>query len=518
MKFFFAKTDSLYKIFKTLEKIPTGRAVEIFIDPEHAVFENEWRGKQIKDLIDTKKLDTRFTTKNKANREYFQKIWLKTNHIQQRNIEKLGNYFYLFFFNIKNFHLHAYESKKYLFAIIFLLEALFIGIVLRVVISLIIPSANLKIHPTEETNTMIYNFRYYPHTNSGFLQESRYLSIPYYTGTLTYKYDLTISTANIRHITNPSQGQIKLYNKSEKSYSFLGWTRFITDGGVVFRSIGEFAIGTGSEDNRAEVIITVQAEEKDEQGNIIGVRGNIAKNTQLLIRNLNESYYLKELWAEAIQDFQGWRSESVGRVTDTDIETLSEKLTTQVYKEKMNIIAQNFQVPEAILLPFDAITTTTFHRTETEQLSWDDSPTIKGSAYVSYDYKYIYRSDILNAFTTYIKERPSDKIEVLSIDKNSIKFVQSSNSFEATNLSAGNGTFIIPTQIDSIQGYDFDQDTNNILSDIKNTIAGKSIDESRKYILSSFPEIWSINISISPFWSRNIPSIKSRIKISTNNQ
>jgi hypothetical protein len=42
MKFFFAKTDSLYKIFKSLEKIPSHRSVEIFIDPEHALFDNEW--------------------------------------------------------------------------------------------------------------------------------------------------------------------------------------------------------------------------------------------------------------------------------------------------------------------------------------------------------------------------------------------------------------------------------------------------------------------------------------------
>jgi hypothetical protein len=41
MKFFFAKTDSLYKIFKSLEKIPPHRKVEIFIDPEHALFDNE---------------------------------------------------------------------------------------------------------------------------------------------------------------------------------------------------------------------------------------------------------------------------------------------------------------------------------------------------------------------------------------------------------------------------------------------------------------------------------------------
>ena len=74
MKFFFAKTDSLYKIFKSLEKIPSHRNVEIFIDPEHPLFDNEWRGQQIKDIIERNKIDATFTTKNRKNRDYLNSI------------------------------------------------------------------------------------------------------------------------------------------------------------------------------------------------------------------------------------------------------------------------------------------------------------------------------------------------------------------------------------------------------------------------------------------------------------
>jgi len=115
MKFFFSKTDSLYKIFKTLEKIPTEKKVEIFIDPEHALFDNERRGKQLKEIIDQKKLDAQFTTKTTRNREFFSSVGLQTNHIEQRQIKKIANMFFLFFFNIKRFHLHTYETKKYIF-------------------------------------------------------------------------------------------------------------------------------------------------------------------------------------------------------------------------------------------------------------------------------------------------------------------------------------------------------------------------------------------------------------------
>ena len=74
MKFFFAKTDSLYKIFKALEKIPSHREVEIFIDPEHSLFDNERRGQQIKDIIEKNKINATFITKSKKNREYLTSI------------------------------------------------------------------------------------------------------------------------------------------------------------------------------------------------------------------------------------------------------------------------------------------------------------------------------------------------------------------------------------------------------------------------------------------------------------
>ena len=88
MKFFFAKTDSLYKIFKSLERIPSHRSVEVFVDPEHALFDNEWRWQQIKDIIDKNKIDATFVTKNKNNRDYLNSVWLKVNLIKEKRIQR----------------------------------------------------------------------------------------------------------------------------------------------------------------------------------------------------------------------------------------------------------------------------------------------------------------------------------------------------------------------------------------------------------------------------------------------
>ncbi|MDR2416060.1 MAG: hypothetical protein LBD75_05670, partial [Candidatus Peribacteria bacterium] len=447
MKFFFAKTDSLYKIFKTLEKIPTGRKVEIFIDPEHALFDNQWRGKQIKEILENKHIDAVFTTKQAKSRTFFQSVGLAVNHVQQRNIEKVASIFYLFFFNIKKFHLHTYESKRYVFVLIFFFETLLIGLILWLIISLILPSAKITLKSAEDSEVLIYNFRYYPAQETGFLQTSRYLNIPYYTGSIDYKYDLIISTANIKHITNPSKGYIKIYNSKPQSYSLVATTRFITADGLVFRARDDFTIATGSQKYPSETVISVQADEKDEQNQIIGIRGNIPMHTQMRIKNLNESYYLKELWAESIESFQGGTTQSIGSVTDKDIAILTGKLIEQVYKQKMNIVNQYFSIPDGILLPFESITTTSFNEILVEQKEGVDTPTVKGTAYITYTFHYIYRKDLLKAFTTYLNERPSEKIQILSIDKSSIKFIKDSSSFEEGEIKKNGNTFIIPTQI-----------------------------------------------------------------------
>ena len=89
MKFFFSKTDNLYKIFKTIEKIPASRKVEIFIDPEHTLFENEWWGKQINETLSKKHIEATFVTKNKKNKEYYETVGLKVDFQGEQIVKKI---------------------------------------------------------------------------------------------------------------------------------------------------------------------------------------------------------------------------------------------------------------------------------------------------------------------------------------------------------------------------------------------------------------------------------------------
>jgi hypothetical protein len=124
MKFFFAKTDSLYKIFKTLEKIPPQKAVQMFIDPEHPFFENQWWGNQMVEIIQKRKLNITFSAEKESNRKYFEQLGLNVHYEDEKPIIKFLKTLSLFFFDIKKFHLHAYNRQKYLFYMVFFFELL----------------------------------------------------------------------------------------------------------------------------------------------------------------------------------------------------------------------------------------------------------------------------------------------------------------------------------------------------------------------------------------------------------
>ena len=512
MKFFFAKTDSLYKIFKSLEKIPSHRNVEIFIDPEHALFDNERWWQQIKEIIDKNQIYATFITKNKKNRNYFQSVWLNINYIKEKNIEKALNIFYLFFFNIKKFHLHTYESKKYLFVLIFFFEILLILWILRFIISLIVPSANIIVQPSENSETIVYNVRYYPYNDPSAAVETRFLYVPFYPWQIDYKHELTISTANSKYITNPSSGKIKIYNKREQEYNLVWGTQFITSDWLIFRAIKDFTLPAGTQRIPSETIINVTADEYDENWDLIWVRWNINFKTQLLIKNLDESSLAKDIRAESIENFAWWQSESIWTVTQKDIDQLKQKLTEQVYDKKMQIVSSNFPITWWFILPFDSITTTNFNDIQIQQSSWDDSATIKWSAFVTYNYLYVMREDLYQVFMTYVNERQSENNLVIKINPDTLQFLKDSNTTSSSEIKKNWKVYSIATQIDVIQNYDFENDPKQILQEIKNKIPWMSTNDARNYILSTYDEIWSVKISV-PLRYDSIPVIKSRIKI-----
>jgi len=504
MKIYFLKEHSLYKIFKTLEKVPVGKTVQIFFDPEHSFFENEWWWTQIQDLLKKRDIKATFVAKTERHKKFFEKIGLDVIYQEENKVLKALRFVYMFFFNIKKFHLYVYTKKNFVFYLVFAFEAFFILGILYLLYSLILPSVKVEIFPSHQVDNIIYNFRYYPHNDLQYLHDTRYLSIPFYTGFLDYQYDMSISVSHLQHIQHPSAGIIKVYNKTEKEYSFVPNTRLETSDGRMFKTLDWFKLDPGTERTPGEAMIKVEAMEKDANGVYMGVRGNIKKGVQMYIKNLKASFYLKDIYAKAIEDFTGGIYRTEWEINNSDIAILSGKLYDYIQKQKKNIVSQNFNLEGAILLPFGELMHSEVKNIKIHNKAGEKIPQVQWTVVARLHFMYIKLDDLLKVVHQYLKQRPSEKVQLITIDTNTLSFFD--------NLKFHDGVYIVPTKIDAIEWYDFHHDVNGILEDIKTRILGKQEVEARKIILG-YPEVSTVHLKIKPLWYSEIPKLRSRIRV-----
>lgn len=104
----------------------------------------------------------------------------------------------------------------------------------------------------------------------------------------------------------------------------------------------------------------------------------------------------------------------------------------------------------------------------------------------------------------YVKQRPSDKVSLNTIDKSSLTFFNDVKQID--------NVYSIPTEINLIQGYNFDKDINGVAGSIKSRIAGMD-KEAAKDIIISYPEISIVRVVIRPPRYTSLPRLKSRISI-----
>ena len=140
---------------------------------------------------------------------------------------------------------------------------------------------------------------------------------------------------------------------------------------------------------------------------------------------------------------------------------------------------------------------------------WEKKSLINWTITVEIQFIYITWSDLVAAFSEYITQRPSEKSKFISLDQNSLVFYDDDGSRD------DKWVFVVPTRIQVVQWYDFSNDINWILDEIKDHVVWAEVEDARSYILQ-YPEISSVKLKVSPRRYSTIPKLKSRIKIIIN--
>ena len=507
MKLFFFKDDSLYKIFKTIEKLKSAKDVTIYIEPAHDFFHNERRAKQIYDLLEQKNRKPTFIVESEKHKVLLDNVWLKVQLKHKKKIIKLFHALYLFFFNIKKFHFYVYTKKNYVFYLVFSFEIWLVFLLFYLLYSLVLPSTKIVVNPAYNVEDIIYNFRYYPHNDVFYSLDSSQITIPYYTGVVDHTYNLTVSIKDITYFQNPSYGTVKMINFGNDPISLIPQTQLITEEWLQYRIKERVNIPGAIWETPWTNYVDVIAQEIDNKYEIMGERGNIPQGTVLYVKNLKQSLYQKEIYAEALYDFAGGQTRTKSTIDDDDLNWLSWNLATYVQTNKLPIIKDQFVDSQTLLLPFDDMV-----MLEQSNIIFDlpdnvsSGTVITGTINSTISYRFIYRSDLLKWMNTYLDQRQSETIDLIDINKSSLTFYTVTNQVD--------DVFIIPTKMGIIQWYNFDYDSNGIKATIKNLIVGKPKEEAKQLLLD-FDQIGTATIKTTPPRYGSISKVKSRIFIET---
>lgn len=507
MRLKFWQQDSLYKIFKTIEKIPTTKNIEIFIDAKNSFYDNIWWWKQLVDLLNSKNLEYVFLYNDLSLKDYFKELWVNSNFQEKDLFTKIVKSIYNVFFSAKKYHGYIVSKWNYISYAIIVWEIIWVVTLLYFFYSLISPSANIFIKPSYSVDEIIYNFRYYPAEKSKFFSDSKYISIPYNSGSFEVKYTLSTAVQNVKYMQNPSRWSAILINTSDKDFSLVANTRFVTDDWILFKSKNWVNLPAANASWASQVEVQLEAMDIDTKWNIIWERWNISKDTKIYIRNLKDSFYLKNVYAIPKDNFAWWETKADWTVQPQDIEFLKARLSKYVYWNKMLLLKNQLSTQEdKIALNFDDIVKVNIVDYDIKASSWDNKPMIEWTINALVNYKFINWADMLSWYNEYINQRVSSNMQLVDIDKSSLLF------FDKTNFD---NIFVVPTKVDIIRGYNFGKDINWIKDEIKSKIIGKTLAESQDIILS-YPEIDVAIVKLSPPWYNIIPSVRSRIKININ--
>lgn len=498
MRIVFKKKDSLYSIFKKLERIPSGRSVEIFVHPENQFFDNIWWWKQIVQLLEDKSIEYVFVCKDSKSKNFFKSLnasfYEEKPNIFVRFLHLIKN----FFFYSKDFHSKLLQKRSGFMYVFVWLEAGVVLFVFYLFYWYISPSATVYLQPSYSIEDITYNFRYVPIEEYESYKEKEYITIPYFQWGWTITIEDTISVQNIDRMQEPASWEINIINESQEDIPLRPNTRFVTNNWKVFRTNDRVRL-LPWEENQVEV----EAERVDENGQVIGDRGNIEEDERLLIRNLDLSYQQEQIYAYPVEQFTGGITMEDAEVTSEDIDRLKTTLEEYVEESQRDILEANIDSEEVIYLPFDEFIDFEVGDFETDAWVWDETNSISGEIEFELYYKLISRENMKEWIKEYVSERSADNLYLFDIKKDTLLF---------NEIFSYESEAVIPTSIDVVRGYDFEKDVNSLKEEIKERIIWESISDAEDIILD-YDEIDVVIIRSSPPWYDVLPSLKSRIEL-----
>ena len=498
MKLFFDRSDSFYKIFKSIEKIPDGKTITIEIHPYNQFFKNIRRGKQLLELLKEKKISYSVLTNSDFVTSYFQELWEVPVVNKDNKLKNFVQAVYNFFFNIKSFHLQMLSKKDYLSFVVLALESLIVLIAIYIFWVILVPTAVVAIKPSFNIEEVAYNFRYYPIETPLAGEDLKFISIPYYKSSIENESNFSVPVSNIVDTVINAKGFVKFTNNLGASLTLKPSTKLVTKDGILLATLDWVTVPA-----KGNVVVPAEALDRDDKNDIIWNRGNIAAGTTLVVKNLQWTVK-SNILVSATVNFTGGKNFSEWVIVQADLDNFKVKAKEQLNKVKRDIIMKQVKTETLKPLLFDDMIEGELGEIKFNKNIGEVASVLDGSLKQKIVFRYIRWDELMSAVYKFTSQRSNQSFSLVEIDRNSAvlydRFVSST------------GIYIIPTKINTIRGYNFSTDIAWLKSQIKQKISGMTKEAAAQSLLT-FSNIGAAEIKISPFWIHKIPNVMSRIKI-----
>lgn len=381
-----------------------------------------------------------------------------------------------------------------------------------------ISKSYINIKPEVIVKKEAQNFIFTPEIPESIFWNNRYIKIDKISKTL-YSSDVYAATEILEN-NNAASGEIEILNTLSSQQTLVPNTRFMTEEGIIFRSQNWVKIGPATVDNfwntspwRANVI--VKADIRDINWSYTWERANITSDTSLILPGLEQSLQSKIYW-KAISDFKWWSNVFQKIISQDDIERAIELFTRKIENEvilsiKNSILSSNKEnntsidiLPWSQSISYDDLVI----NLESGVKAWDAKDSFKIEWNITW-YVYTYNKEtVIQRLKTLLNEKKLDWIEKINyINENSLRMAQ------VISITDEPFTMKSTFEMEAIYIHDFLHKNNSFIDSLKQQVRGMKKTDAESLLLNN-PKISNVEITLRPFFSKNISNIHNNIVFS----
>lgn len=385
-----------------------------------------------------------------------------------------------------------------------------------------LPSATVYVEPNsnliEKTVNVVFADAA---TNTAEINAQMGKLVPTYPVETTFEKTLSYSATEKIFTGSRAEGWINVYNKTAQPWLLIGNTRFQTEDGLVFRSQNGITIPGSSTDENGNIVpgkttVRVRADETDAYDDVIGDRGNVAEGTSLKVPGLSQ-YNQQFVYGESLENFAGGVTDYYTIISADDLKSAESRTVAHLesvglseldkFIENHNQTSQQqwalFNDPQSFESEVLEINVP-YHLQDTQSKEFEVTAKVRVKG-VAYD-----RGALLGILQRELQSAVHPDKQLISVNSEGVTL-----KILPDTRNANMQKITVVCVIEGVERWNLDVTTEagkNLVEKIRTRIVNNTKLDAENYV-RNLREVRNAEVSVWPFWNKNLPSVVSSIEV-----